>query len=142
MIVWSRRFGAVALAGAVLLGAGCSDDEDDPTSPTVAQVAGSYRATRFTATSALGTQDVLQEGGSVTVQFATTGAVTGHITVPAQSVNEDFAGTWKIDDGEVEIEQLPNDSFLEDVKFDVVGNTLVADDTFDNVRVQLTLTKQ
>ena len=59
-----------------------------------------------------------------------------------ESVNEDFVGTWKIDNGEVEIEQLPNDTFLEDVKFDVVGNTLVADDTFDNVRIQLTLTRQ
>ena len=141
MDILSRRFGAVALVGVLLVGAACSDN-DNPTSPTVAQVAGNYVATRFTATGALGTQDVLQAGGSVTVQFATNGAVTGHLTIPNESVNEDFVGTWKIDNGEVEIEQLPNDTFLEDVKFDVVGNTLVADDTFDNVRVQLTLTKQ
>ena len=141
MDIWSRRFGAVALGGTLLVGAACSDD-DEPTSPTVAQVAGNYVATTFTATDALGTKDVLQAGGSVTVQFATNGAVTGHLTIPSESVNEDFVGTWKIDGGEVEIEELPNDTFLEDVDFDVAGNTLVADETIDNVRVRLTLTKQ
>ena len=141
MDILSRRFGAVVLGGALFAAAACSDD-DEPTSPTVAQVAGNYVATTFTATGALGTQDVLQAGGSVTAQFAANGAVTGHLTIPNESVNEDFVGTWKIEGGEVEIEELPNDTFLEDVEFDVVGNTLVADETIDNVRVRLTLAKQ
>ena len=141
MDILSRRFGAVVLGGALLVGAACGDDEE-PTSPTVAQVAGNYVATTFTTIGALGTQDVLQAGGSVTVQLATNGAVTGHLTIPNESVNEDFVGRWKIDGGEVEIEELPNDMFLEDVKFDVAGNALVADETIDNVRVRLTLTKQ
>jgi hypothetical protein len=140
--VLSRRIGAVTLAAAVVGGAACMDD-DGPTSPaTVEQVTGNYAATRFTATSVLGTQDVLKEGGSVTARFASNGTVTGHVTIPSQSVNEDFAGAWKIDGRAVEIEDVPTDTFLEDVKFDVVGNTLVADEIIDVVRVRLTLTKQ
>ena len=68
--------------------------------------------------------------------------MTGHVTIPSESVDEDFAGQWKINGGEVEIEEVPSDIFFEDLKFSVVGNTLVADDTFSGVRVQVTLTKQ
>ena len=93
-------------------------------------------------TSPLGTEDVLQEGGSVTTTFAADGTVTGHLTVPSQSVDEDFAGSWKLQNGQVEIEDVPSDSFVEDVSFKPVGKTLVGDETFSGVRVELTLTKQ
>lgn len=136
-----RRIAVLACSTALLLGAACSDD-NDPMGPTVAQVAGSYQATKFTATSALGSEDVLQSGGSLTATFAANGTVTGHVSVPSQAVDEDFAGQWKIDNGEVELEQVPTDIFVENLKFRVVGNTLVGDDTFSGVRVQVTLTKQ
>ena len=138
-----RRFSALAFTGALLLGAACSDDDDAaPTGPTVAKVAGTYRATRFTATSGSLSQDILQTGGSLTATFKTDGTLTGHVTVPSESVDEGFAGQWKIEDGEVEIEEVPTDIFVEDLKFSVVGNTLVADETVSGVRVQVTLTKQ
>lgn len=105
-------------------------------------MAGSYRATTFTATSALGTENVLQKGGSPTAQFATSGAATGHVTIPSQAVDEDFVGTWKIENGELEIEEVPSDTFIEDLSFKIAGTTLVADDTFNGVRVQVVLTKQ
>jgi hypothetical protein len=136
----TRRMAVVATMGAVLLGTACSDD--DPMAPTVSQVAGSYRATTFTVTSGAATLDVLQSGGSLTAQFDASGTVSGHVEIPSEAVDEDFAGTWKIDGGEVEIEEVPTDIFVEDLSFKVAGNTLVADDTFSGVRVQVVLTKQ
>jgi hypothetical protein len=137
-----RRIGTLAVTGAMLFGAACSNDDNAPTAPTTATVAGTYKATRFVVTSPLGTEDVLQEGGSVTTTFAADGTVTGHVTVPTQSVDEDFAGSWKLQNGQVEIEDVPGDSFVEDVSFKPVGKTLVGDETFSGVRVELTLTKQ
>ena len=136
-----RRISALAFTGALLLGAACGDD-DNPTAPTVASVAGNYRATRFTATSGSLSQDILQTGGSLTATFNANGTLTGHATVPTQGLNEDFTGQWKIVNGKVEIEQVPTDIFVEDVDFAIVGNTLVGDETFSGVRVQVTLTKQ
>ncbi|HTK53067.1 MAG TPA: hypothetical protein VL308_14355 [Gemmatimonadaceae bacterium] len=137
-----RRIGTLAITGALLFVAACSNDDNAPTAPTTATVAGTYKATRFVVTSPLGTEDVLQEGGSVTTTFAADGTVTGHVTVPSQAVDEDFAGTWKLQNGQVEIEDVPSDSFVEDVSFKPVGKTLVGDETFSGVRVELTLTKQ
>ena len=137
-----RRIGTLAITGALLFVAACSNDDNAPTAPTTATVAGTYKATRFVVTSPLGTEDVLQEGGSVTTTFAADGRVTGHLTVPSQSVDEDFAGSWKLQNGQVEIEDVPSDSFVEDVSFKPVGKTLVGDETFSGVRVELTLTKQ
>jgi hypothetical protein len=135
----TKRAAALAMMSALLSATACSDDS---TAPTTAQVAGSYRATTFTATSALGTENVLQTGGSLTAQFATSGAVTGHVTIPREAIDEDFVGTWKIENGEVEIEEVPSDIFVEDLSFRIARTTLVADDTFDGVRVQVVLTKQ
>ena len=137
-----RRFSALAFTGALLLGAACSNNDDGPTGPTVATVAGNYRATRFTATNGSLSQDILQTGGSLTATFKSDGTLIGHATVPTESVDEDFAGQWKIQNGKVEIEQVPTDIFVQDLSFAVVGNTLVGDETFSGVRVQVTLTKQ
>lgn len=130
----------LAFTGALLLGAACSDD--DTTGPSVAGVSGSYQATKFTVTSPAGSQDVLQSGGSVTTTFKSDGTLTGHVKVPAESVDEDFAGTWKLTNGKVKIDDVPTDIFVSDISFSVVGKTLVGDETFSGVRVQLTLTKR
>jgi hypothetical protein len=136
-----RRLSLATLSAALLLGA-CWNDDDDPIGPTTAQVVGTYRATTFTATGPLGADNILQSGGSLTATFNADGTVTGHVTIPSQSVNEDFQATWKIDGRKVEIEEGSTDNFVEDLEFSVVGATLVADETFSGVRVQLTLTKQ
>jgi hypothetical protein len=137
-----RRISTLAVTGALLLGAACSHDDDAPTAPTTATIAGTYKATRFVVTSPLGSEDVLQQGGSVTAKLVADSTLTGHVTVPSQSVDEDFSGRWKLQNGEVEIEDVPSDIFVEDVSFKVVGKTLVGDETFNGVRVELTLTKQ
>lgn len=137
----SRRCAILATLSALSLGAACAAD-NAPTSPTVAQVAGTYRATTFTATTPLGVQDVLQSGGALTARFDIAGTVTGHVTIPTEAVNEDFAGTWTIVNGKVEINDVPTDIFVEDLSLRVAGNTLVGDDTFSGVRVQLVLAKQ
>ena len=137
-----RRIATLAVTGALLLAAACSHDDDAPTGPTTATIAGMYKATRFVVTSPLGTEDVLQQGGSVTAKLVADSTLTGHVTVPSQSVDEDFSGRWKLQNGEVEIEDVPSDIFVEDVSFKVVGKTLVGDETFSGVRVELTLTKQ
>jgi hypothetical protein len=137
-----RRICTLAVTGTLLLGAACSHDNDAPTAPTTATVSGTYKATRFVVTSPLGSEDVLQEGGAVTATFVADGTLTGHVTVPSQSVDEDFSGRWKLQNGQVEIEDVPSDTFVENISFKPVGKTLVGDETFSGVRVELTLTKQ
>ena len=137
-----RRIGTLAVTTTLLWGAACSNDDNGPTAPTAAKVAGTYNATRFVVTSPLGAEDVLQEGGSVTATLVADGTLTGHVAVPTQSVDEDFAGRWKLQNGQVEIEDVPSDTFVEDISFKPVGKTLVGDETFNGVRVELTLTKQ
>src|SRR5690242_10923230 len=107
-----RRLSVFAFTGALLLGAACSNDDDAPTAPTTASIAGTYKATRFVVTSPLGSQDVLQQGGSVTAKLVADGTLTGHVTVPSESVDEDFAGRWKLQGGQVEIEDVPSDVFV------------------------------
>ena len=137
-----RRISTLAVTGALLWGGACSHDNDAPTAPTTATIAGTYKATRFVVTSPLGTDDVLQQGGAVTAKLVADSTLTGHVTVPSQSVDEDFSGRWKLQNGQVEIEDVPSDIFVQDVSFKVVGKTLVGDETFNGVRVELTLTKQ
>jgi len=137
-----RRIGTLAVTATLLWGAACSNDDNGPTAPTAATVAGTYNATRFVVTSPLGAEDVLQEGGSVTATLVADGTLTGHVAVPTQSVDEDFAGRWKLQNGQVEIEDVPSDTFVEDISFKPVGKTLVGDEMFNGVRVELTLTKQ
>ena len=137
-----RRIGTLAVTATLLWGAACSNDDNGPTAPTAATVAGTYNATRFVVTSPLGAEDVLQEGGSVTATLVADGTLTGHVAVPTQSVDEDFAGRWKLQNGQVEIEDVPSDTFVEDISFKPIGKTLVGDETFNGVRVELTLTKQ
>ena len=140
--MFSKSLTAVALAGVLLTGSACSDD-DDPTAPTVAQVAGSYAATRLNATTPLGTQNLLDNGGSLTMELLPSRVLTGEVSIPTQGIVDlAFTGTWRIDGTEVDVDQADADTFVEDLSFKVVGNTLVADEIIDIARVRVTLAKQ
>jgi hypothetical protein len=126
-----------------LLGVAACGDDDSGTGLDAGDVAGTYRATSLTTTSGGVTEDVLRAGGSLTLRLLQGGILTGHITVPSEGVNQDFAGTWRLEGNEVDVGDLPGiDSFVEDLEFEVRGNTLVGDRVFDGVRVQVVMTKQ
>ena len=135
-----RRIAMLATMGTLLLGTACR--ENNPESPTVLHVPGSYRATTFTVTTALGADNILQSGGSLSAAFDPAGSVRGHATIPRKAVDKDFAGTWKITKGQVKIDGVPSDIFIQDLSFQVAGNRLVADETFGGSRVQVVLAKQ
>ena len=126
---------------ALLLGTAC-EENGDTTSPTALHVPGSYRATTFATTTALGAEDILQTGGSVTAQFDPSGGVRGHVTIPRQTVNTEFAGKWKLDSGAVRFDQLPSNILIDALSFKVAGNSLIADSTFSGTRVQVVLAKE
>jgi hypothetical protein len=140
-MLWSRTISAVTFAGAVTLGAACSN-YDSPSSPVMSNVAGAYQATTFTRTSPQGVQDVLQSGGSLVARFDDAGRVTGHITIPSESIDSDFSGTWTRDGNVVVIEQVPANLVIGNLSFAVSGTSLVSNTTVDGTRVQVTLTKQ
>jgi hypothetical protein len=136
----SRLAVALTSMSVLLLGAACK--EKDATSPTILHVPGSYRATTFTTTTTLGTENILQAGGTVTAQFDPSGDVRGHVTIPQQSVNTDFAGTWKLNKTTVRLAPTPSNIMIDALPFQVSGNSLIADSTLGGTRVQLTLVKQ
>jgi hypothetical protein len=137
-----RALRTLALSGAVLGTVAC-DDDDRGTGPTAAQVAGTYHATTLTASTGSFTQDVLQSGGSLTLRLLDRGILTGHITIPSEGVDTDLIGTWRLEGNTVSIDDVPGaDTFLEDLELVVRGNTLVADEVFDGVRIQAVMTKR
>jgi hypothetical protein len=133
---------AVALASMSVLSLGAACKEKDATSPTVLHVPGSYRAATFTMTTPLGSENILQGGGSVTAQFDPSGNVRGHVTIPQQSVNTDFAGSWKLNRTTVRLAPIPSNILIDTLPFEVSGNSLIADSTLGGTRVQLVLVKQ
>jgi hypothetical protein len=135
--------GAWSLAAVVL--AGCSGN-DDPFSPTVANVAGTYNATVFTATSsALGTINLLSAGATVHVVLNPDGTTTGHIFVPDLGLEDgeldaDLTGTWTLSGSTVTFSQTA-DTFIRDVEFTAAQNSLEAEGTFEDTTIHLALAK-
>jgi hypothetical protein len=119
---------------------------DDATGPKMADVAGSYDATVFTA-SALGTShDMLEEGSSIHLVLSEDGTSSGHLYVPAsefsgEEVDEDLAGTWTLDGNTVTLTQSA-DTFLDEVALTVDGTSLLVDETENGVTIHAVLERQ
>jgi hypothetical protein len=140
MSIRSTAVGAVALA-AVLLG--CGDDNGF----TPESVAGAYFASTLLVTQNGITADVLALGGSLDIALVGDGTVAGHLFVPhgdenGADLDVDLQGTWLLN-GKVLTFDMPNvDTFVRDTPFTVGTDTLTADHTFNDTRIQLVLSRR
>jgi hypothetical protein len=128
----------------VLLTLSCGGD--DPFSPTVQNVAGSYQASSLTGTQSGVTLNLLSLGATVAMVLNEDGTTTGRVFAPGldeggQDLDVDLAGTWTLQGETVTFNQA-GDTFIRDVPFTVGRNRLQGEDTFSGVLVRLTLTKQ
>ena len=127
----------------VLLTASCGGD--DPFSPTIENVAGSYVATAFTATQSGVTTNLLNLGASLEIVLDGNGTTAGRLFAPGlgeegEDIDVDLSGTWALQGDAVTFEQ-PGDTFVRDVPFVASRNQLQAEDTFGTVLIRVTLTK-
>ncbi|HKU62757.1 MAG TPA: hypothetical protein VJQ44_16165 [Gemmatimonadales bacterium] len=131
--------GAWSLAALAM--AGCGGDDNNAFSPTVANVAGTYNATVFTA----GTMNLLSAGATVRVVLNPDGTTTGHLHVPGGDegggdLDADLAGTWTLSGNTVTFSQS-SDTFIKDVEFTAAQNSLDARGTVQGVAIHLALAK-
>jgi hypothetical protein len=140
MTSWIRS----AALGLALAVAGCGDD-DDGFNPTVDDVAGSYTATTFTATSGASEIDLLALGASVTATLEADGTTTGQLQIPGagqngETLQEDLAGTWTLNGTTVTFSPSAS-TLISDVDFAVGSNTLTGEGTFEGSLLLLVLTR-
>lgn len=122
---------------------GCSGD--DSFSPTVETVAGSYTATTFTLSSAVGNINLLAGGATLTLNLATDFTTTGRLFVPGGDdaggdLDADLTGTWSLTDDTVTFEQSA-DTFIPGVDFIATSNRLTGEETVSGGTLRLVLTK-
>jgi hypothetical protein len=122
----------------------CGDD--DSFSPTVETVAGSYTATTFTLSSAVGNINLLGGGATVTLDLASDGGTTGRLFVPdgnldGSDLDEDLTGTWSLTDSTVTFDQTAA-TFIPDIDFIASSNRLTGEGTFTGGTLRLVLTKE
>ncbi len=139
---YAVRHGAVLLWFAMLVVA-CGGD---PAGPSMAEVAGSYQATRFTTITGGVSTDELAAGAEIALELETDGAAFGVLFVPqgdegGGDLDLSLDGTWRLSGNTVTLESTA-DAFLGDVPLTVVGETLVGDRMFFGTFIQMTLTRR
>ncbi|HEX7942357.1 MAG TPA: hypothetical protein VF488_11165 [Gemmatimonadaceae bacterium] len=136
-----RLLALVTLASALMSGCG----SDSPTQPS--SLAGTYVATVFTVTpTGQSTIDVLAAGGSLSVTIASDNTASGSLSIPASVAgtpfNASMAGTV-VQSGSTAKFQQTADTFVRDLTFTIVGNTLQATNQVAGVGAfTITLTRQ
>jgi hypothetical protein len=122
--------------------AGCGED---PFTPSVASVAGTYVATTFTVTAGGQTTDMLAPGSTVTIELSESGTTSGRLFVPGGAeggadFEADLTGTWSLSGGTVTFTHSA-DTFIRDVVFTAEPHRLRTVGTFSGVTITLVLTK-
>ena len=113
--------------------------------PSTADVAGSYRATTFTTTDNAGTTNQLARGATFTIVLAANGTTTGRLFVPGAGsgggdLDADLTGTWTLNSAIVRFAHNA-DTFVRDVAFVADHSRLMAEQAFNGVTIQVALTK-
>jgi len=129
----------------VLLTLACGGD-DEPFSPTVQDVAGSYQASSLTGTQSGITVNLLSLGATVAIVLNEDLTTTGRVFAPGldengQDLDVDLTGTWTLQGETVTFNQT-GDTFIRDIPFTVGRNRLQGEGTFNTITVRLTLTKE
>jgi len=131
----------LTLSSAWLSGCG----SDTPSQPS--SIAGAYTATVFRVTpTGQSTIDVLAQGGSLSVTIASDNTASGSLSLPASVAGAPFSasmtGTVVQTGNTVRFEQAA-DTFVRDLTFTIVGNTLQATNQVAGVAsFTITLTRQ
>jgi hypothetical protein len=118
--------------------AACSD----ATGLSTSNVAGNYVATGFRVTDPAGIIEVLDIGGSLTLNLAPDGSLTGHIFIPGfqppsgADLDVDLTGTWTLDGNVVHITS-PEDTFIPQLPFTASGTDLRTNTTISNGQIIL-----
>ena len=141
MYRYERRLLSVFL----LLMLSCGGD-DEPFSPTVQDVAGSYQASSLTGTQSGITVNLLSLGATVEIELNENGTTTGRVFAPGldaggQDLDVDLAGTWTLQ-GETVTFNPTSNSFIGDIPFTASPNRLQGEGTFNTVTIRLTLSKE
>ena len=137
-----RSRATIVLTLALALG---SCGGEDPFSPTVESVTGSYAATSLTLTSSVGTTDLLTLGSTVALTLAADGTTSGRLFVPGGDddggdLDVDLAGTWTLSGSTVTFNQT-GDSFIRDLDFAAGPDQLNGQGEFSGAFVRLVLRK-
>jgi hypothetical protein len=85
--------------------------------------------------------DQLAEGASITLELNDDGTTTGHVYVPdpdAEDLNADLTGNWTLAGTTITLEHTA-DTFLKDMSFEATGDALVAERTFQNGELRVTV---
>lgn len=119
---------------------------DDLSSPSRTAVVGTYEATSFTVTQSDITADLLNLGATLSLTLAQDGTATGHLIAPhfgpgGSDLNEDLTGTWTLSGETVSLSLPQATTFLQDATFRFDSSRLIGDETVNETRVQLVLTR-
>lgn len=140
------------LALVLLLGgaAACADSTGPTPDPTVASVAGVYRADatggEMTTVEGGASTDWLADGGSIRLELRDDGTTAGRIFIPGAAeeggdFEADLVGGWSIAGGAVHLDHEA-DTFLRDMSFQVRGERLEGSAEFSGLRVQVVLVRE